>query len=112
MKKIDFAIHLFSAARFIGSSHPQRVPVVSLLMLLILAKEPTEWVPGSVLAHPIDGLSSNTLASATRTALDSGLLEKRAIVGGVNGALEWRITPSGQRLVERLLDTSETPIPA
>lgn len=106
MKKIDFAIHLFATARTIGSTHPQRVPVVTLLMLLILSKNPDEWVSGSKLAAPILGLSSNTLASATKSAIAAGLMERRELKGGVNGALEWKLTAAGQRMAAQLLDTA------
>jgi hypothetical protein len=107
MKKIDFAIHLFAAARNIGNSHPHRVPVVSLLMLMILSRRPDEWMTGTQLAAAELTLTSTTFCSCTRGAVEAGLLDKRPVKGGLNGALEWKITPAGLRLVEKLMKTEE-----
>lgn len=107
MTKLDFAIHLFTAARTITSGSAARVPVVSLLMLLILSRRPGEWMPGPELAAGVPTMNSSTLVSCTKAALEAGLLERRAIAGGVNGALEWRATAPGLRIVEKLMKTAE-----
>jgi len=111
MTKLDFAIHLFATARHLGNGQAHRVPVVALLALMILSRRSEEWHSGTSVAQGIDGMTSNTLTCSTRGAIEAGLLEKRPLAGGVNGALEWRITPKGQRIVAKLLNT-ETPSPA
>jgi hypothetical protein len=108
MTKLDFAIHLFSTARQVGDGQAHRVPVVAMIALMILSRRPGEWLSGSRITAGIKGMTSSTLICCTRGAIVEGLLEKRRLVGGVNGALEWRITPKGQRIVALLLNT-ETP---
>lgn len=112
MTKLEFAIHLFATARRLSNRTAQRVPVVSLLALLELSRTPDEWKAGSVLADRLgDGFTANTLGSSTRGAIEAGYLERRAMEGGVNGALEYRITKAGQHVVAQLLKTEE-PKPA
>jgi hypothetical protein len=111
MTKIDFAIHLFATARHLGNGQAHRVPVVALLALMILSRRADEWHSGTSVAEGVTGMTSNTLTCSTRGAVAEGLLEKRPLAGGVNGALEWRITPKGQRIVAKLLNT-ETPATA
>lgn len=111
MTKLDFAIHLFTAARSIGSGSVHRVPVVSMLMLLVLSRRPDEWISGTGLADLVANMSSSTMVSSTRSAVEAGLLDRRPIAGGFNGALEWKITPAGQRMVVQLLEAKE-PEPA
>ena len=108
MTKLDFAIHLFTQARSITSGQSTRVPIVSVLILLLLAKRPEEWITGSTLAEEIPTLSSSIIGSSTRAAVDAGYLARRPYQGGVNGALEWRITNSGLRLVQQLIATPTT----
>lgn len=105
MTKIDFAIHLFATARHLGNGQAHRVPVVALLALMILSRKADDWHSGTAVAEGVTGMTSNTLTCSTRGAVEAGLLEKRPLLGGTNGALEWRITPKGQRIVARLLNT-------
>lgn len=105
MTKLDFAIHLFTHARDITSGTAHRTPVVTLLILLILSRRPGQWITGSQLASGLDSVSSSTIATTTRAAVDSGLIERRPIKGAAHGALEWRVTAAGQGLVSRLLST-------
>ena len=111
MTKHDFAIHLFSQARRITSGSASRVPVVSLLIMLLLSKRPEEWISGTVLAADFPTVTPSVIASSTRAAVEAGYLERRPYCGGVNGALEWKITNAGLLLVQSLLTTSE-PVPA
>ena len=65
MNKLDFAIHLFTAARSIGSGSVHRVPVVSMLMLLVLSRRPDEWISGPALADMVANMSSSTCEPTT-----------------------------------------------
>lgn len=108
MTKLDFAIHLLAESRKVTNETAHRTPVVGLLILLILSRRPDEWMTGTQLAEGISTISSSTVATTTRGAVDAGYLERRTIAGGSHNALEWRITPAGQHVVAKLL-TTESP---
>lgn len=107
MTKLDFAVHLFTEARTLTTGTAHRVPIVSVLVLLILSRTPDDWITGTDICADLPTVSSSTIISSTRAAVEAGLLEHRPYRGGVNGALAWHITPTGLRVVEKLMTAQE-----
>jgi hypothetical protein len=116
MKKIDFAIHLFSAARVATEAATSRVPTISLLIMLEMSRrDPEAWHAGPSLAAAL-GIPCNRITTCCRGAVAAGFIQTRLgrRAPGAIGVdpLDWRVTPKGQQVVAQLLDTGSLTSPA
>lgn len=110
MKKIDFAIHLLSAARTALDTDTRHIRTVALLALLELSRRGgVDWHSSTSIAAALN-ITTPFLSSTVRKDISLGLLEKRKGkrlpgTGGID-PLDYRITAKGQCIVAKLLDTS------